>query len=192
MTIATVIVDDHPAMRAGVTAVLEATDDIAVVGSAAGEAELWPILDRADPDAVLLDFHLRGDDGIVLCHRIKRAKRGLAVVLYSEFADRTLIAPAMLAQADALLSKRAPAPVLCQALRDVSGRSTPIPTLRPDHREQLGAMLEPPEVTLAALLLSRRPVGDIAEAMQLTVDEVTERTEALLRRIVAERSRLES
>lgn len=186
MTIATIVVDDHPAMRAGVTAVLESVDDFDVIGSVAGAEDLWPLLDRLEPDAVLLDYRLRGVDGIVLCHRIKRPGPGPAVVLYSEFADRALIAPAMLAGADALLSKRASTAVLCGALRDVTSQPAPIPTLRPEHREQLDALLEDDEVALAALLLTRRPVSDVAEYLGMPVGEVMERTERLIRRITAQ------
>ncbi len=37
-----VIVDDHPAMRAGVAAVLDRAADIMLVGEAEGPRELWP------------------------------------------------------------------------------------------------------------------------------------------------------
>src|SRR5687767_380852 len=51
-----VIVDDHPAMRAGIAAVLDRAQDITLVGEAEGARELWPLLQRTDPDVVLMDF----------------------------------------------------------------------------------------------------------------------------------------
>jgi DNA-binding NarL/FixJ family response regulator len=183
MTVRTVVVDDHPAMRLGVAAVLESWDGIDLVGSGAGAEDLWALLDRAHPDAVLLDHRLRGENGVVLCHRIKRSPPAPAVVLYSEFADRALVAPAMLAGADALVSKRASAAVLCHALVDVTTEPVPLPTLGPADRERLGAALERHEVPLAAQLLTRRPVSKIAESLRLPVDEVMARAERLIVRL---------
>ena len=181
--IRTFIVDDHPAMRAGVAAVLDQEYDIAVVGAASGGRQMWRTLRPADPDVVLMDFDLDGEDGVILCHRLKRRPDPPGVVLYSAFADRTLISPAMLAHADALLSKRADAPVVCNAIRDAARRSTP-PVLPADERERLGAMLDEHELSLAALLLSRRPLDHIAEVTGMARDELEAAVERMLRRLV--------
>jgi DNA-binding NarL/FixJ family response regulator len=185
--IRTFIVDDHPAMRAGVAAVLEQEDDIAVVGAASGGRQMWRMLGPADPDVVLMDFDLDGEDGVILCHRLKRRPDAPAVVLYSAFADRTLISPAMLAHADALLSKRADAPVVCSAVRDAVRRSSP-PVLPADERERLGALLDDQDRSLAALLLSRRPLDHMAEVTGMTRDEVEATVERMLRRLVPRRA----
>jgi DNA-binding NarL/FixJ family response regulator len=185
--IRTLIVDDHPAMRAGVAAVLDQAEDIVVVGAATGGRQMWRILASADPDVVLMDFDLDGEDGVILCHRLKRRTDAPAVVLYSAFADRTLISPAMLAHADALLSKRADASVVCNAVRDAARRSTP-PVLPADERERLGAMLDDQDLSLAALLLSRRPLDHIAEVTGMTRDDVEAAVERMLRRLVPARA----
>jgi DNA-binding NarL/FixJ family response regulator len=181
--IRTLIVDDHPAMRAGVATVLDAEEDITVVGAASGERQLWPAFRNTDPDVVLMDFDLDGEDGIILCHRLKRLPDAPGVVVYTAFADRTLISPAMLAHADALLSKRASAQVLCEALRDVAATPSAVPVLPADERERLGAILDGDERSLAALLLSRRSIDEIAKATGRTAEEVDAATERLIRRL---------
>jgi DNA-binding NarL/FixJ family response regulator len=133
-----------------------------------------------------MDFALEGVDGVILCHRLKQMLDAPRVVLYSAFADRALIAPAMLAQADAFLSKRADARVLCQALRDAAGQSTAaVPTLPADAREELGTTLDDNELALAALLLARRPIGYIAEVTGIAPGDLDRRIEDMLRRLVA-------
>jgi DNA-binding NarL/FixJ family response regulator len=184
--IRTFIVDDHPAMRAGVAAVLEQEDDITVVGAATGGRQMWRALEPADPDVVLMDFDLDGEDGVILCHRLKRRLRAPGVVLYTAFADRALISPAMLAQADALVSKRADARVICNAIRDAARRTSP-PVLPPDERERLGGTLDERDLSLAALLLSRRPLDHIAEVTGMTPESVEEAVERILRRLVPAR-----
>ncbi|HET8758464.1 MAG TPA: response regulator transcription factor [Solirubrobacteraceae bacterium] len=183
--IRTLIVDDHPAMRAGVAAVLGQQPDFVVVGAASGARQLWPTLKSAAPDVVLMDFALDGVDGVILCHRLKSRPDAPRVVLYSAFADRTLIAPAMLARADAFLSKRAEASVLCQALRDVAAAPDTVPALPADQRERLGETLDADELSLASLLLARRPIEHIAEVTGIAAEELDGIVEGMLRRLVA-------
>lgn len=182
--IRTLIVDDHPAMRAGVATVLDDEPDIVVAGSASGERQLWPLLDALRPAVVLMDFSLEGENGVILCHRLKRRPRPPAVVLYSGFAGREFIAPAMLAGADALVSKRAAAPVVCRAIRDVAAAGFVAPPMPSDERERLGARLGEEDRSLAALVLSRHSPEAIASATGLTEDQVVAATEDLLRRLL--------
>ena len=68
-----VVVDDHPALRAGLRAVLDAEPGILFVGESDGQEEnVWPVLRRTRPDLVLLDYHLPHGDGLQLCYRIKQ------------------------------------------------------------------------------------------------------------------------
>ena len=186
-----IIVDDHPAMRAGMAAVLERAPDITLVGEAEGARELWPLLHRTDPDVVLMDFHLGEDDGILLCHRIKRAPATPRVVIYTAFGDTSLVAPAMLAQADALLAKRAPAREVYETLREVTSEDfSPPRDLAPEQRERLNAMVDPADLGLAGLLLLRAPTSEIARALGPDAGELQERTERLLLRVTSQRSEL--
>lgn len=178
-----VVVEDHPAMRAGIRAVLDAAPDLQFVGEAAEANELWPVLTRTDPDVVLVDFHLPGEDGLLLCHRIKRAAPAPHVVVYSAYADKSLVAPAMLAQADALVAKHASSAVLCEALREVVHEPRPAPELAPELRKRLVALLEPDEVALAGLLLLRTPTDELVRTTGSSPEELSERVETLLRRI---------
>ena len=65
------MVDDHPALRAGPKTVLDAEPGLVVAGVATNREQLWPMLRRTAPDVVLLDYHLRDGDGLVLCRQIK-------------------------------------------------------------------------------------------------------------------------
>jgi DNA-binding NarL/FixJ family response regulator len=69
--IRTLIVDDHPALRAGVKVVLEAEGDIVLVGDTGLQEELLPLLRRTRPDVVLLDCHPPMVTGLRACRLVK-------------------------------------------------------------------------------------------------------------------------
>ena len=116
-----VVIDDHPALRAGLRAVLEAEPGIVFVGESDGNEEsVWPLLHRSRPDLVLLDYHLPHGDGLQLCYRIKGQVPAPKVAVFTAYASPTLSLPATLAKADAVLAKDMRAPDLFDALRRVN------------------------------------------------------------------------
>lgn len=58
--ISVLIVDDHPAIRAGLRAMIEKTDDIHVAGEAENGDEARQLLDKLRPRVVLLDLVMPG------------------------------------------------------------------------------------------------------------------------------------
>jgi DNA-binding NarL/FixJ family response regulator len=179
-----VVVDDHPAMRAGMAAVLANAPDLEATGQAASGLELWPLIERTAPDVVLTDWHLPGEDGLSLCYRIKRRYPPIRVVVFSAYADEWLIVPALLAQADALLAKRAPAATLYETIRGVMHGPSPV-IVRPDLREQALSVLAPEDVGIAGMLLLRTPLGEVAQRSGLTSRELSERVERILTAVTA-------
>lgn len=176
-----VVVDDHPALRAGMRAVLERAPDIEAAGEASSGLDLWPVMQRVDPDVVVMDWHLPGDDGLVLCHRLKRRYPRVRVVIFSAYADDWLAVPAVLAQADAVLPKSSPAPVLYETVRAAMDRDGPAQAeLRPEQHAALTAALEPEDIGIAGLLLLGTPLREIGARCGLSGAELGERVEGIL------------
>lgn len=173
-------------MRAGIRAVLDAAPGLELVGEASHARELWPALERTAPDVVIMDLHLPDEDGLLLCHRIKRRPPAPRVVINSAYADDSLVAPALLAQADALLSKHVSASVLCETLREVVRDPGPAAALTPEQRERLTALLAPDDVALAGLLLLRTPTAELLRMTGLEAGELDKRVEDVLRRVSVE------
>ena len=116
-----VVVDDHPALRAGLRTVLDSEPGIVFAGESSGSEEsVWPILRTARPDLVLLDYHLPRGDGLQLCYRIKSEALVRAVIVFSAYAGAELMLPAKLAGADAVLGKGVPARELFEVIRLVN------------------------------------------------------------------------
>jgi DNA-binding NarL/FixJ family response regulator len=117
-----IVVDDHPALRAGLHTVLESEPGLVLAGESAGDEEsFWPLLHRTEPDVVLLDYHLPQGDGLSLCYRIKQEVLAPKVIVFSAYAGPDLTLPARLAKADAVLSKGLGARELFEAIRRVNG-----------------------------------------------------------------------
>ena len=177
------LVDDHPALRAGLTAVLSAEPGIVPLGVATSDLDVWPALQRTRPDVVVLDYHLSGRDGLSICRRIKRGLAAPRVLLYSAYADASLAIPALLAGADGIVHKGAAAGELYEALRLVV-RGTRV--LQPLARELLGsaaARVEADDLPILGLVLDEPPRGEIAEVLALSADELDTRIERMIGRL---------
>lgn len=86
------IVDDHPVVVAGLTALLGQLADIRVAGWASNAFQTLPLLKENPVDLVLLDINLPDVNGIELCRRIKKEFPATKVLAISTFSDRSYIA----------------------------------------------------------------------------------------------------
>jgi two-component system response regulator DegU len=68
--ITTVIIDDHPVVRAGMRTVLEAAPDVAVVAEGANGHDALRLVKEQRPDVLVLDFNLPGLNGLEVTRRL--------------------------------------------------------------------------------------------------------------------------
>jgi DNA-binding NarL/FixJ family response regulator len=178
-----VVVDDHPAIRAGLLSVLRTEPGLVPVGGAGGDPEVWPVLYRARPDVVLLDYQLKGDDGLAICHRLKRGLLPPRVVVYSAYADGALAIPAAVAGADGVVSKDTPVTELFEAIRRVVNGETVWPPMTAEARRLAAERLDAEDVPVLAMLLGGHAPADIAEALRCEIDAVGAAIERILGRL---------
>jgi DNA-binding NarL/FixJ family response regulator len=167
------IVDDHPALRAGLRAVLEAEPGIVYAGESTGEEEhIWPLLNRSRPDFVLLDYHLPRGDGLQLCYRIKTDVPAPRVVLFTAYASPTLALPALLARADGVLDKGLGARELFEAIRRVHGGERLVPPVSRTVLEEGVSKLGSEERAIVGMLLDGASERDVATTLRLEPRDV--------------------
>ena len=174
------IVDDHHAVRLGLSAMLEAEPDMQPVGAATTMAEAAPLLYRTAPDVVVVDYRLPDGDGLALCEEIKRQPRAPYVVLHSAFADETLTVAAILAGADGVVHKGAPGRELAEAVRTVAAGRTCLPPV--DHAivRAGGEMLDPSDLPILGMLVHGTPRDEVARVMRMQPGELRERLQEML------------
>jgi len=94
------IVDDHPIVREGLTALISRQPDLNVCGEAADLADAIKLVDDMQPDVAVIDISLKSGNGLDLIARIKQRNdsvRMLVSSMYDEtlYAERSLRAGAM-------------------------------------------------------------------------------------------------
>jgi DNA-binding NarL/FixJ family response regulator len=111
-----IVADDHPVVREGLRAMLDAEPDLEVVGEAASGAEAVALAARLRPDVVLMDLRMPGTDGVTATGQIAATgdARVLVVTTYDTDAD---ILRAVEAGATGYLLKDSPRDELLRAVR---------------------------------------------------------------------------
>ena len=116
---------------------------------------------------VLLDYHLPGADGLKLCRRLKREVPAPAVLLYSAYADSSMVVPAILAGADGLPNKSAPAPASSSTPARGWPAASPAAPVPRELLESAGHRVDPSDLPILAMMVDGTPVDEIAEAMRV-------------------------
>lgn len=94
------IVDDHPLVRVGLKAVIEAEKDLAVCGEATGQSDAIGLMEKLDPDLMIIDISIADGSGLELIAAVKAMKPDVRTIVSSMhdeaiYAERALKAGAM-------------------------------------------------------------------------------------------------
>jgi len=111
------LVDDHPAVREGLTLLL-APEGIAVCAAASTAAAALTHAETSCPDLALVDLSLGSEDGLVLVADLHA--RAMPILVYSMHEDARHIEGAFTAGALGYVSKREMHRVLVDAIRKVA------------------------------------------------------------------------
>jgi DNA-binding NarL/FixJ family response regulator len=100
-----VLVDDHPLVRQGMRAVIEAQRDIEVVGEAADGMEAVRVCVETKPDVVLMDLQMPGLHGIEATKQVRAASPSTAVLVLTMYDDDAMVFEAIASGAAGYLLK---------------------------------------------------------------------------------------
>jgi DNA-binding NarL/FixJ family response regulator len=190
MSIGLLLVDDQALVRSGFRMVLEAEDDIEVVGEAANGRQAIDSAHRLKPDVVLMDVRMPELDGIAATREIvgREGKRSARVLILTTFDLDEYVYDALGAGASGFLLKDVPPEQLVDGIRVVaSGDALLAPAVtrrliedfsraRPAGKEQPPGIdeLTPREREVWSLMARGLSNAEIAES--LVVGETTVKT----------------
>ncbi len=163
------LVDDHPAVRAGLQELLDAQSDFEVVAAVATADEALAVAERDPIDVAVVDYQLRGRNGLWVSRKVKRLAEPPGVLIYSAYTDGVLAASAVVAQADAIVSKGCLGSGLCEAIRKVGRGHQLLPAVPEWLGEALRQRLGHQEQAIFGLLLAG--IEPIVVASTLGVSE---------------------
>ena len=171
------LLDDHEIVRRGVRDLLEAEDDLVVVGEASTEDEAVRRIPALDPDVAVLDVRLQDGDGITACREIRSRHPRTACLMLTSFADDEALFHAIMAGAAGYVLKQIRSTDLVDAVRRVAAGQQlldPAVTARVMERlrkgpeeDELIARLSPQERQVLVLLADGLTNRQIAERLYL-------------------------
>jgi DNA-binding NarL/FixJ family response regulator len=114
------IADDHGLMRAGVRALLLATEDVEVVGEAEDGDDAVREVRRLEPDLVLMDVAMPGLGGLEATLLIRKEQPDVKILVLTQYDDREYVSRFLKAGVSGYVLKKAAASELVSAIRAVA------------------------------------------------------------------------
>jgi DNA-binding NarL/FixJ family response regulator len=176
------VIDRHPAMRAGIEAILDGAPGIQVVAAAGGNDhhEIAHALYRTAPDVVIVEDAPGRADGVELARELKALGPRPNVLLHADRPDAVQVASAMLAEADGIVDSSAQPRELVEAVRTVAAGGTGFPELGARERRELARQLPPEEQAILAMRLASTPRREIAETLRMDARALRRRVAAMI------------
>ncbi|MDL4815135.1 response regulator [Actinomadura opuntiae] len=197
MTVRVLIADDQDLVRAGFSMIIEARDDLTVVGEAGDGESAVRLAARLEPDVVLMDVRMPGVNGIEATRRITASADPPKVIILTTFdLDEPLYAALRAGAAGFLLKDVRPndlaeavrvvargdallAPSVTRRLLDRFTATEPRPPVRPDAL----AALTDREMQTLELIARAASNAEIAERLVVTEATVKTHVSSILRKL---------
>jgi DNA-binding NarL/FixJ family response regulator len=175
------VVDDHPVTRLGLKTVLDAEEDMRVMGQASGGDEARGVVAEANPELVVLGPSLAGKpEGVEVCRRIKAMAGAPYVLVYAARDSAEEMLSYLLVKADSYLHDGGNVEALLDAVRRTAAgekvrepreRAGELPSVVGITPEDV-VSLTPRQLEVLALKLRRYSNTEIARALRISPNTV--------------------
>ena len=177
------VVDDHPAVRRGLSELLEDQPDFRVIAAVGTGEEAMAVAERETFDVAVVDYQLPGRNGLWVSRKLTRLRHPPRVLIYSAYYDGVLAASAVVAEADGLVSKGGLGADLCEAVRAVAGGRSSFPVVPWQLAETMRRRLEDSEQAIFGMTLAGIAPAEIAQTLGLSSAELESRLWEMLRKL---------
>jgi DNA-binding NarL/FixJ family response regulator len=193
-TTTVLLVDDHPLVRAGLTALIDSTEDLVVVGEASGGEQAIGLAVEREPDVVLMDLSMPGMNGVEATRGLLALRPQTHVVVLTSFHDQNQVAGALEAGAVGYLLKDCDPRDVLSAIRSAASGHAPLDprvarVLLPSTTPKVSDSLSARELEVLQLVAKGLPNKLIGRNLGITERTVKVHVGHLFRRIgVADRT----
>jgi DNA-binding NarL/FixJ family response regulator len=183
------IVDDHEVVREGLRLSLSRASHIRVVGEASDGASAIELVERRKPDVVIMDVRMPGMDGLEATKEILKFAPDTAVLIFTAFSERSLLARGLDSGAKGYILKEAPHETLLRAIeRLATGEGYIDPALMPaflSGKDQTD-MLTAREREILQLLADGMSNADVASKLFISQETVKSHVRHILSKLEAD------
>jgi DNA-binding NarL/FixJ family response regulator len=120
MALTILLADDHQIVRQGLRAILKAEADFQLAGEASDGLETLRLVERLQPDVMVLDLMMPGLNGMEVARQVSRRSPRTRVVILSMHSTEAYVVEALRAGASAYVLKESSAEELVRAIREVA------------------------------------------------------------------------
>jgi len=113
------LVDDHPLVRQGLAQIINGETDLEVIGEAEDASKALHLIETKQPDLVIVDISLRGNNGLELIKNIKAILPNLPILVFSMHDETVYAQRALRAGARAYVMKQESADKILLAMRRI-------------------------------------------------------------------------
>jgi DNA-binding NarL/FixJ family response regulator len=183
------IVDDHEVVREGLRLSLSRSPHIRVVGEAGDGQSAIDLAERRRPDVVIMDVRMPGMDGLDATKELTAKTPDTAVLIFTAYSERSLLARGLESGAKGYILKEAPHETLVRAIEKVAGGESFIdPALMPaflsgKDRED---MLTGREREILQLLADGMSNADVAQRLFISQETVKSHVRHILAKLEAD------
>jgi DNA-binding NarL/FixJ family response regulator len=169
------IVDDHKVIADGLAHLIGESGTIRVCGKAHSAAECRKLLEREQPDVLMLDIGLPDGNGIDLCIGIKEKYPQLKILMLTSYGELAIITRALHAGADGYVLKNSEAEELLEGIRIVASGERFLCEEAGSvlHKNESNSMeLTRREIELLQLIVEGYTLPELADKMCLGVNTI--------------------
>lgn len=179
------VVDDHPIVRIGVAAIVNANPGMSVVAQTGTGEEAVDLFQKYKPDITLIDLRLPGMSGVDAIRAIRRTCSGARFVVLTTYEGDADIHQALEAGAQGYVIKGMPYQILVDAVQRVcrGQRFLPPPVARTLASRMPDSDLSGREREVLALIAGGKSNKDIAALLGITEATVKCHVSAILLRL---------
>jgi DNA-binding NarL/FixJ family response regulator len=183
------IVDDHEVVREGLRLSLSRAPHIRVVGEAGDGRAAIDLAERRKPNVVIMDVRMPGLDGLDATKELMEKEPNVAVLIFTAYSERSLLARGLESGAKGYILKEAPHETLVRAIEKVAnGDSFIDPALMPaflsgkDREDMLTAR----EREILQLLADGMSNADVAQRLFISQETVKSDVRHILAKLEAD------